>query len=179
MMSLNPSRIVIVVALLVTVLMTCASAQSSAQEQAAKLRAQMADVQGKEAQQRTRLQELDEALKPENIEHSLAGVGSTHPEDLREQRRVQLEKERAGVRTQLDQLAASRMRLEAAIAAADARAYQDSARGPVNMASAATLAPGESSTAAAISQPHKSIKKNRRRHVRRSTQPVPAAPVNP
>src|SRR6185437_8145161 len=71
---------------------------------------------------------LDEALKPENIQNSLAGVGSTHPEDLREQRRRQLEKEKAGVVAQLERLAASQRRLENAVAAADAAAYQQSAQ---------------------------------------------------
>src|ERR1700681_1990941 len=134
MMSHYLTRIVITATLVVTLGLPTinACAQTSAQEQAAKLRAQLTDVQAKEAEQQTRLQQLEEALKPENIELSLAGVGSTHPEELREQRRRQLEKERAGVRTQLDQLAASRARLETAISAADARAYQESARGPVS-----------------------------------------------
>jgi hypothetical protein len=87
------------------------------------LKAQEADLQ-------TRLQELDEAVKPENIEKSLAGVGSTKPEELRAQRKQQLERERLGVKNQLDQLAISRTRLEKSLAMLDARAYQESARGP-------------------------------------------------
>jgi len=75
-----------------------------------------------------RLQQLNEALKPENIESSLAGIGSTHPEELRAQRRRQLETEKAGVSAQLDQLAISQRRLETAIGEADAAAYQQSAR---------------------------------------------------
>ena len=167
----------IVAALLVAgVLTISAAAQTTAQEQAANLRLQLAEVQAKEAEQRTRLQQLEEALKPENIEHSLAGVGSTHPEELREQQRRQLEKERAGVQTQLNQLAMSRTRLETAVAAADARAYQDSARGPEGATKGPQVAPAESSTGA---QPNKSIKKSRRKHARRLTRRVPpAAPVN-
>src|ERR1700732_3809097 len=111
-MSQQLNRNMIVAALLVaSVLTISAAAQTPAQEQAANLHRQLAEVQAKEAEQRTRLQQLEEALKPENIEHSLAGVGSTHPEELREQRRRQLEKERIGVQTQLDQLAISRTRL--------------------------------------------------------------------
>jgi len=57
----------------------------------------------------------------------LAGVGSVHPEELREARRRQLEIEKRGVQSQLDVLAASRSRLEIAIAAADAESYRQSA----------------------------------------------------
>src|SRR6266542_1360299 len=104
-----------------------AQTQNSAQERAASLRLQLRELEAKKADLQTRLQELQESLKPENIEHSLAGVGSTHPEDLREQRRRQLEIERNGVRAQLDLLATSHSRLETAIAAADADAYRQSA----------------------------------------------------
>ena len=59
-------------------------------EAAADLRARLAEVQANEAYGRARLDQLNEALKPENIERSLAGVGSTRPEELREQRRREL-----------------------------------------------------------------------------------------
>ena len=50
------------------------------------------------------LQQLDESIKPENIERSLAGIGSTRPEELRETRRRQLTIERDGVLAQLKTL---------------------------------------------------------------------------
>jgi len=118
-------------ALLFTLFVTTQAQQpSTAAESAEKLRAQLLEVQTKEQDLQTRAQQLDEALKPENIERSLAGVGSTKPEDLREARRRQLQIERDGITSQLKLLETSRMRLEAAIRDADARAYQDSARGP-------------------------------------------------
>jgi chromosome segregation ATPase len=104
-----------------------AQLQSNAQEKVANLRAQLTEVETKQSDLQTRLQTLEEKLKPENVEHDLAGVGSTHPEDLREQRRRQLEIERNGVRAQLDLLAVSHTRLERAIAQADADAYRQSA----------------------------------------------------
>src|SRR6266511_6195429 len=104
-----------------------AQTQNSAQERAASLRLQLSEVEAKQADLQTRLQELQESLKPENIEHSLAGVGSTHPEDLREQRRRQLEIERNGVQAQLDLLATSHTRLERSLAQADAEAYRQNA----------------------------------------------------
>jgi chromosome segregation ATPase len=100
------------------------AAQESAQERAAKLRAQLAETQARQAELQLRLQQLEEDLKPENIERSLAGVGSTHPEDLREARRRRLEIEQRGVQSQLDVLATSCTRLEAAIARAEAESYQ-------------------------------------------------------
>jgi len=112
-------------------------AAPSAAETAENLKMQLLDVQGHENELRTRLAELDEAIKPENIERSLAGVGSTRPEELREARRRQLSIERDGIRARLQTLETSRARLEAALANAEALAYQQSAR-PTNMMSASS-----------------------------------------
>ena len=101
--------------------------QTTAQERAASLRQQLVEVQERQSELQTRLQQLEEDLKPENIEKGLAGVGSTRPEELREQRRRQLEIERKSVQTRLDQLATSRTRLETGILQADAAAYHSSA----------------------------------------------------
>ncbi|HEX7773052.1 MAG TPA: hypothetical protein VF435_11570 [Pyrinomonadaceae bacterium] len=100
----------------------------SAAESAERLKLQLLEVQAREADLRARLQELDESIKPENIERSLAGVGSTRPEELREQRRRQLSIQRDGVLAQLQTIETSRTRLEAAIANAETRAYHESAR---------------------------------------------------
>ena len=102
----------------------------SAGENAEKLRAQLLEIQTKEAALQERAEYLDEALKPENIERSLAGIGSTRPEELRETRRKNLQIQRDGVTAQLRVLETSRLRLETAILDADARAYQQSARKP-------------------------------------------------
>jgi len=118
-------------ALLFTFIMSAHAQQpSTSAESAEKLRAQLLEVQNKEENLRARAQQLDEALKPENIERSLAGVGSTKPEELRETRRKQLQIERDAIESQLKVLETSRTRLEAAIRDADARAYQESAQGP-------------------------------------------------
>jgi len=124
----------------VTVSTAPATAQTNAQEKAANLRAQLAEVETKQAELQTRLQALEENLKPENIESSLAGVGSTRPEDLREQRRRQLEIERNGLQKQLDLLNTSHSRLETAIAQADAEAYRQSAA-PVSVTPPAVKGP--------------------------------------
>lgn len=113
--------------LLSGLLATTALAQPSAQEIADKLRLQLSEVEVIQAEMQARDEQLEEDLKPENIERSLAGIGSTHPESLREQRRRQLEIARAWVRVQLDELDLSHTRLETAIAEADAVAYWQSA----------------------------------------------------
>ena len=111
--------------LILAALVTPAIAQEDIQERAARLRAQLSDVQAQQAELQTRLAQVEEEIKPENIERSLAGVGSTHPEDLREARRRQLEIQRKGIQSQLDNLATTRARLEAAVAAADAQSYRE------------------------------------------------------
>jgi len=102
----------------------------SAAETVEKLKAQLLEVQSKEEALRERLAVLDESIKPENIERSLAGIGSTKPEQLREARRRQLEIERNGVLAQLKTAETSKQRLESAIANAEALAYQQSAQPP-------------------------------------------------
>ena len=106
---------------------TTTLAQMNAQEIADNLRAQLSEVQVRQADMKLRDEQLQEDLQPENIERSLAGVGSTHPELLREQQRRQLEIARDRVRIQLDELDRNHTRLEAAIAEADAIAYWQSA----------------------------------------------------
>jgi hypothetical protein len=106
---------------------TTTLAQTSAQEIAANFRVQLSEVQVRQAEMQARDEQLEEDLKPENIERSLAGIGSTRPEQLREQRRRQLEIARARVHLQLDELDRSQTRLETAIAEADAVAYWQSA----------------------------------------------------
>jgi hypothetical protein len=120
------------VLLLLSFITTAHSQQpATAAETAEKLRLQLLEVQSQEETLKTRLQQLDEDLKPENIQRSLAGIGSTRPEELRESRRRQLQIERDGVAAQLKILETSRARLEAAILDADTRAYHESARPPV------------------------------------------------
>jgi hypothetical protein len=102
----------------------------SAAERLDNLKLQLIDVKAKEETAKLRLQQLDEALKPENIERSLAGVGSTRPEELREQRRQQLTIEKKRVTAELASLTNQRSRLEASISSTEVEAYQESAKGP-------------------------------------------------
>lgn len=126
-MRVKSSLLILVLGLLFSVNINAQEPESAA-ESVEKLKLQLLEVQAVEADLRARLQELDESIKPENIERSLAGVGSTRPEELREQRRRQLSIQRDGVLAQLRTIESSRTRLETAIVNAETRAYHESAR---------------------------------------------------
>ena len=128
-MRVKSSLVILVLGLLFSVSVNAQETESAA-ESVDRMKLQLLEMQAVEADLRARLQELDESIKPENIERSLAGVGSTRPEELREARRRQLSTQRDGVRAQLQTLETSRTRLETAIANAEALAYQESARPP-------------------------------------------------
>ena len=102
--------------------------QNSAADTVDRIKLDLLELQAKEEGLKVRLVELEEAIKPENIERSLAGVGSTRPEELREARRRQLTIERDGVAAQLRIIENTRTRLESSLAEAQGRAYQESAR---------------------------------------------------
>src|SRR3954464_3955139 len=121
-------------ALLLLILLVCvctsnslAQDSQSAAQTAGELRAHLQDVQAEEAELKTHLERLDWDLKPENIERYFAAVGTTRPEELREQRRRQLQNEKERAESRLSQLGAARIRLESAISTADAEAYIQSA----------------------------------------------------
>ncbi|MBV9210168.1 MAG: hypothetical protein JOZ52_06040 [Acidobacteria bacterium] len=101
---------------------------SRAEARAEGLRAQLRDVQEKEADMQSRMEQLNYQLQPEVIERSLAITGSTRPEDLREARRRQLQAEKDRTQSQLNLLATSRTRLETAITNAEAEADRIRAR---------------------------------------------------
>jgi prefoldin subunit 5 len=143
---------------------TIAQIQNSAQQKAASLRAQLGEVEIKQAELQTRLQQLEEGMKPENIAENLAGIGSTKPEELREQRRRQLEIERNGVQRQLDLLNTSHTRLETAIAQADAEAYRQSAVPATVTANSPTTSASTSATTTPA-RPRR-VKKRRARSLR-------------
>jgi len=104
--------------------------KQSAVETVQDLKLQLIELDARQETAKLQGQQLEEALKPENIERSLAGVGSTKPEELREQRRRQLLIEKKAADAQLEQLTLKRNQLETALSAAEVQAYQQSADGP-------------------------------------------------
>jgi chromosome segregation ATPase len=93
---------------------------SRAEQRSSQLRAEQRDVLAKIGDLEVRLEEVEFALKPENVERATAVYGTTRPEELRAQRRKQLETERERVQKQLEQLRASEIRLQQSIATSDA-----------------------------------------------------------
>lgn len=93
---------------------------SRAEQRSAQMRSELRDIQAKKSDLAAHLEDIEFALKPENIERAAAGIGTTRPEEVREQRRKQLESDRIRTQQQLDQLNASESRLEQAIATSDA-----------------------------------------------------------
>ena len=154
----------VIVLVLVALFAGLAGAQTkTAADRAAELRLQLLDVEAKQTELQARLKYLDEAMKPENIEHSLAGFGSTKPEELREQRRKELQIERNGVQAQLNLLNTSHTRLEAAIATADAEAYRQSAMPATNTTpTTPTVEPSEQKTVPVV-RPRRTRRKRARR----------------
>ena len=98
-----------------------------------RLRAQLRDVVDREARLQDRAARLDDDLRPENVERSVAAVGTTDATALRARRREDLERQKADVAGQLAEASAKRAGLEAEIAAAEAEAVR---------LKAAALAPG-------------------------------------
>ena len=117
---------------------------SRAETRSAALRTELRDVQAKEADLEAKAEEVDYALKPENIERSIAGYGTTHPEELRAQRRRQLEGEKQRLQKQLEQLAISHAHLDEAIATSDAEI--DRLRKKLDAADEAAIQNGKTKT---------------------------------
>jgi septal ring factor EnvC (AmiA/AmiB activator) len=84
------------------------------------LRAQLLDLQMKEIDLQARLDDLDYRLKPESINQALVFVGSVRPlDELRDDLRARIESEKTRVNAQLELLASTQARIEAAISDAD------------------------------------------------------------
>jgi len=128
-MKLNTVLLLFISLILVSASNILAQESPSAAQTAEQLRAQLVEVKVTEVELQVRAQQLDWDLKPENIERYFAGVGSTRPEEMREQRRRLLQNQKDHVLARLEQLGASRARLESAIINADAEAYNQSAQG--------------------------------------------------
>jgi len=126
----NNIRVLLVLAVILSwSSLSLAQDEPSAAERLDGLKLQLIDVKAREESTKLQGQQLDEALKPENIERSLAGFGSTRPEELREQRRRELTIQKTEINSELARLEAQRSQLESAIATAEVQAYHQSASG--------------------------------------------------
>jgi hypothetical protein len=92
---------------------------AKAEQRAEGLRKQLFELIEKETSLRGRLVQLDEESRPDNIERSLSGVGTTRTVELRDTRRKVLENDKRGSDTLLSQVSQSRVRLEEDVRQAD------------------------------------------------------------
>jgi len=97
---------------------------SAVELQIERLRAQLRDVVEREAQLQDCAAQIEEDLRPENVERSVAGVGTTDAEALRAKRREDLEKQKADLTARLAEASTKRAGLEADIATAEAEAVR-------------------------------------------------------
>lgn len=138
---------------------------SAVEVQIERLRSQLRDVVDREAQLQERAARLDEDLRPESIERSVAGTGSTDAAALRARRREQLEREKADLAGQLSETSAKRARLEAEIAAAEAEAVRLKAASLAPRAASPGATPAPAPAAPSVSAP--TVEPNRRRGFKR------------
>jgi hypothetical protein len=90
-----------------------------AEQRAETLRRELLDRIEKETLIKSRLVQIDEDMRPENIERALNPYGTTKTSELRENRRRVLENDRRGFESLLNQITSSRARLEDDVRQAD------------------------------------------------------------
>ena len=84
------------------------------------LQLHLIEIADKEAPLQARLDQVNQQLRPEALEQLMAGVGSVHPEDTREEVRKRLVNEKARIQAQLDLFRQDRVRTQASLATTDA-----------------------------------------------------------
>lgn len=92
---------------------------TQAEQRAEILRRQLVEWTEKEVAYRSRLTQLDEDMRPENIERTLSTYGTTRTAEMRDTRRRVLETERRGVESLLLLTTQNRTRLEDEVRQAD------------------------------------------------------------
>lgn len=85
---------------------------SRAEDRAGVLRKQLLELIEKDTFYKSRLAQLDEDSRPENVERVLSGVGTTRTPELRDSRRRSLEIERRGLESLVLVTSQTRPRLE-------------------------------------------------------------------
>lgn len=92
---------------------------TQAEQRAEILRKQLLELIEKETTYRSRLAQIDEDMRPDNIERSLNPYGTTRTAELRDTRRRMLESDRRGYENLLNLTTQSRQRLEEDVRQAD------------------------------------------------------------
>lgn len=92
---------------------------TQAEQRAEMLRRQLLELIEKETSYRTRLTQVEEDMRPENVERSMSTYGTTRTAEMRDTRRRVLESERRGYQSLLTLTTESRGRLEEEVRQAD------------------------------------------------------------
>lgn len=92
---------------------------TQAEQRAEILRRQLLELIEKETSYRTRLTQIEEDMRPENVERALNPYGTTRTAEMRDMRRRVLETERRGFQSLLALTIESRTRLEEEVRQAD------------------------------------------------------------
>jgi transposase len=90
-----------------------------AEDRAGVLRKQLLELIEKETSYKSRLAQIDEDMRPENIERTMNGIGTTRTAELRDVRRRSLEIEKRGFESLLSLTGQGRLRLEEDVRQAD------------------------------------------------------------
>lgn len=83
------------------------------------LQLHLIDIAEKEEPLQSRMDQLNQNLRPERIESMMSGVGSVHPEEAREELRRRLLNERMRVQMQLELLRQDKLRTQASLRTTD------------------------------------------------------------
>lgn len=92
---------------------------SKAETRAQNLRQELIELVEKESEIKTRMEKIENDLRPEMIERMIAFAGSLRPEELREMRRKTLETEKNNLQNLLFQIQANKSELELNVQKAD------------------------------------------------------------
>jgi len=90
-----------------------------AEQRAESLRKQSFDLLEKENSIKTKLEQIENDLRPESVDRSVAFTGSLRPEELRAARRKSLEAERSNLQTLLAEIQRTRTSVDANVVKAD------------------------------------------------------------
>lgn len=99
-----------------------------AEQRAETLRKELLERIEKETLIKSRLVQIDEDMRPENVERAMNPYGTTKTVELRENRRRVLENDRRGFESLLNQISYSRARLEEDVKQADTLVFRIRAR---------------------------------------------------
>ena len=89
------------------------------EQRAETLQAKIRETMEKQTILQTKLEQLDQQLRPENIERMFTGMGSVRPDVDREMARRRIVTERVGVAAQIELIRQERARFQASLATAD------------------------------------------------------------